>query len=93
MNCLRAPLYPLTYLSLVIFIGLRKSKVNTQAGRIRVIHLSYKKGEVLRRAEGESKQKRILTEDVKSLGQDGSWHPIKREKQLLKQCFGAGMCL
>lgn len=72
---------------------MRKSNVNTQAGGIRVIHLSYEKGEVLRRVEGESKQKRTLTDDVKSVGQDGSWHPIERERQFLKGYLGAGMYL
>lgn len=71
MNCLLS-LYPLTHLIFLIFIGLRKSKVNTQAGRIRVIHPSHEKREVLRRVEEESKEKRILREGVKSIGQTGS---------------------
>jgi len=47
---------------------LRNSKVNIQATRIRVIHLSCEKGEVLRRVEGEAKEKRILTDGVKRVG-------------------------
>lgn len=72
MNCLLSSLYPLTHLIFLIFIGLRKSKVNTQAGRTRVIHPSYEKRGILKRVEGDSKEKRILTEGGKGIRQTGS---------------------
>lgn len=50
-----------------------------QRGKIRVIHFCYGKGDVLRRVEGESKEKKNSYSGTKSIGQERSWHPIKRE--------------
>lgn len=50
-----------------------------QRGKIRVIHFCYGKGDVLRRVEGESKEKKSSYRGMKCIGQEGSWHPIKRE--------------
>lgn len=68
---LLAPLYTLTYLSLVIFTEMRKSKVNTHARRIRVIQLSWGKGEILITVEWKSNNK----------------NPTNRKKKILYTVF------